>query len=246
MRPRARSCDPAPRRTRGRCRVSPGPSQTGSLSHPDSGLISGRPSLCPMTPSGPNLGCNQCRLRAQMTDSAPRPPTRAPTVGRADERLVRRAKKGDRRAFEAIFERYHQDLYRFCLTMVGERQDAEDALQATMVKLLRALPGEAARYPAAAVDLPDRAQRVDRHHPAATRDGRGSFPSRSSAGPGLGETVGVPRAARQADRRPRRAARAAARGARDERAGRPRVRRDRPRRWRRRRTRRARPSTRRG
>lgn len=60
----------------------------------------------------------------------------------SDERLVRRAKRGDRRAFEAIFERYHQDLYRFCLMLVGSRQDAEDALQSTMVKLLRALPGE--------------------------------------------------------------------------------------------------------
>jgi hypothetical protein len=43
-----------------------------------------------------------------------------------DERLVARAKRGDRRAFEEIFERYHQDLYRFCLTLVGSRQDAED------------------------------------------------------------------------------------------------------------------------
>ncbi len=60
----------------------------------------------------------------------------------SDERLVRRAKKGDRSAFEAIFERYHQDLYRFCLMLVGTQQDAEDALQSTMVKLLRALPGE--------------------------------------------------------------------------------------------------------
>jgi RNA polymerase sigma factor (sigma-70 family) len=61
----------------------------------------------------------------------------------SDERLVRRAKKGDRRAFEAIFERYHRDLYRFCLMLLGSRQDAEEALQGTMVKLLNALPGEA-------------------------------------------------------------------------------------------------------
>ncbi|HEY7255573.1 MAG TPA: sigma-70 family RNA polymerase sigma factor [Solirubrobacterales bacterium] len=60
----------------------------------------------------------------------------------SDERLARRAQRGDRRAFEAIFERYHQELYRFCLTLVGSRQDAEDALQATMVKVLRSLPGE--------------------------------------------------------------------------------------------------------
>lgn len=59
-----------------------------------------------------------------------------------DDRLVLRATKGDRRAFEAIYKRYHRDLYRFCLAMVGNPQDAQDALQNTMVKVLRALPGE--------------------------------------------------------------------------------------------------------
>jgi RNA polymerase sigma factor (sigma-70 family) len=60
----------------------------------------------------------------------------------SDERLVKRAKEGDPRAFEAIYQRYQQDLYRFCLAMVGNSQDAQDALQNTMVKVLRALPGE--------------------------------------------------------------------------------------------------------
>lgn len=60
----------------------------------------------------------------------------------SDERLVKRAARGDSGAFEAIYQRYHQELYRFCLTMVGSPQDAQDALQNTMVKVLRALPGE--------------------------------------------------------------------------------------------------------
>src|SRR4051794_6590212 len=60
----------------------------------------------------------------------------------SDERLTRRAVGGDERAFAAIFRRYHQSLYRFCLAIVGEPQDAQDALQNTMVKVLRALPGE--------------------------------------------------------------------------------------------------------
>lgn len=60
----------------------------------------------------------------------------------SDERLAARAAKGDQRAFEQIYERYHQDLYRFCLAMVGNPQDAQDALQNTMVKVLRGLPGE--------------------------------------------------------------------------------------------------------
>lgn len=59
-----------------------------------------------------------------------------------DERLVRRAADGDERAFAAIFRRYHQDLYRYCLAILGSPDDAQDALQNTMVKALRALPGE--------------------------------------------------------------------------------------------------------
>jgi RNA polymerase sigma factor (sigma-70 family) len=60
----------------------------------------------------------------------------------SDERLARRAVGGDNRAFAAIFRRYHQSLYRFCLAIVGNPEDAQDALQNTMIKVLRALPGE--------------------------------------------------------------------------------------------------------
>jgi RNA polymerase sigma factor (sigma-70 family) len=60
----------------------------------------------------------------------------------SDDRLAQRAVKGDKRAFAAIFDRYHQGLYRYCLAVVGNSQDAEDALQNTMIKVLRALPGE--------------------------------------------------------------------------------------------------------
>ena len=59
-----------------------------------------------------------------------------------DERVARHAAAGDRRAFEEIYRRYRQPLYRFCLAMVGNTSDAQDALQNTMVKVLRALPGE--------------------------------------------------------------------------------------------------------
>lgn len=60
----------------------------------------------------------------------------------SDRRLARRASKGDRGAIATIFERYQQELYGFCLGLLGEPQDAQDALQNTMVKVLRALPGE--------------------------------------------------------------------------------------------------------
>jgi RNA polymerase sigma factor (sigma-70 family) len=63
----------------------------------------------------------------------------------SDERLVLRATKGDERAFAAIFGRYHQRLYRFSLAIVGNAEDAQDALQNTMVKVIGALPGERRR-----------------------------------------------------------------------------------------------------
>jgi RNA polymerase sigma factor (sigma-70 family) len=74
-------------------------------------------------------------------------PGAAPGMTRvlSDERLARRAVKGEERAFAAIFDRYHQSLYRYCLAIVGNAQDAQDALQNTMVKALRALPGEERR-----------------------------------------------------------------------------------------------------
>jgi RNA polymerase sigma factor (sigma-70 family) len=58
------------------------------------------------------------------------------------EDLARQASRGDERALEAIYRDYHQPLYRFCLAIIGNPQDAQDALQNTMVKMLRALPGE--------------------------------------------------------------------------------------------------------
>jgi len=60
----------------------------------------------------------------------------------SDEHLTRRAVGGDERAFAAIFRRYHQPLYRFCMAIVGNPEDAQDALQNAMMKVLRALPGE--------------------------------------------------------------------------------------------------------
>jgi RNA polymerase sigma factor (sigma-70 family) len=59
-----------------------------------------------------------------------------------DERLARLAAKGDRLAFEAIFDRYHQELYRYCVSLLRNRDDAADALQSTMMRALRALDGD--------------------------------------------------------------------------------------------------------
>ncbi|MGB7686366.1 MAG: sigma-70 family RNA polymerase sigma factor, partial [Solirubrobacterales bacterium] len=59
-----------------------------------------------------------------------------------DERLAEQASGGDRRALGAIFKRYHQDLFRYCAALLGNSEDAADALQNTMIKVLGALPGE--------------------------------------------------------------------------------------------------------
>src|SRR5215212_5022243 len=60
----------------------------------------------------------------------------------SDERLARLAAQGDRTAFGIVFDRYHQDLYRYCLSLLHDREDAADALQTTMLRALRALEGE--------------------------------------------------------------------------------------------------------
>ena len=56
--------------------------------------------------------------------------------------LGRRARRGDRSAFEQIFRHHGDELYRYCLAIVRNRDDAEDALQSTMGAALRSLPGE--------------------------------------------------------------------------------------------------------
>lgn len=48
----------------------------------------------------------------------------------------------DESALVSVYERYQQQLYRFCFSIVGNAEDAQDALQSAMVKALRALRGE--------------------------------------------------------------------------------------------------------
>ena len=67
---------------------------------------------------------------------------RAPLRVLGDEALMRLAARGNEGAFAAIFDRHHQALYRYALTILGNREDAFDAVQNAMVKLLRSLPGE--------------------------------------------------------------------------------------------------------
>jgi RNA polymerase sigma factor (sigma-70 family) len=74
--------------------------------------------------------------------SKPAPRLASTATLTSDARLAQRAAKRDEQAFATIFRRYHQEIYRFCLSILGNAEDARDALQNTMVKALQALPGE--------------------------------------------------------------------------------------------------------
>jgi RNA polymerase sigma-70 factor (ECF subfamily) len=56
------------------------------------------------------------------------------------ERLVERAKAGDRDAIGAIYDLLADRIYRFALFRVGSPADAEDLMQRTFLKMIESLP----------------------------------------------------------------------------------------------------------
>jgi RNA polymerase sigma factor (sigma-70 family) len=58
-----------------------------------------------------------------------------------DEQLARAAGRGNDHAFAALYARYSGALRSYCASIVLHSEDAEDAVQATMLKAMRALPG---------------------------------------------------------------------------------------------------------
>ena len=84
--------------------------------------------------------------------------------------LRSRAARGDATAFAAVYERHHQALYRYCRSILRHEEDAQDALQSTFDAGVRGAPGRAARLRAAAVAVPDRAQRGDLDPAPPARD----------------------------------------------------------------------------
>jgi RNA polymerase sigma-70 factor (ECF subfamily) len=58
-----------------------------------------------------------------------------------DTDLVRRAKRGDRRAYGELVKRYQQKIYRLARRMTETDEDAEDVLQEAFVKSYRSLGG---------------------------------------------------------------------------------------------------------
>jgi RNA polymerase sigma factor (sigma-70 family) len=54
-----------------------------------------------------------------------------------DEKLVAAVRAGRQDAFEAIFDRYHRQILSFCRHMLGNREESEDAVQATFLAAYR-------------------------------------------------------------------------------------------------------------
>jgi RNA polymerase sigma-70 factor, ECF subfamily len=54
--------------------------------------------------------------------------------------LLRRAAAGERRAFELVYHRYQQVVYRFARAMTGCRDAAEDVTQEVFIALIKELP----------------------------------------------------------------------------------------------------------
>jgi len=49
--------------------------------------------------------------------------------------LIRSFKKGDARAFEILFERHHRKLYAFLMKLLNSKEDAEEIVQETFIKI---------------------------------------------------------------------------------------------------------------
>lgn len=60
----------------------------------------------------------------------------------SEANLARLAAGGDQRAFARIYERYHQEIYRYCQAILGDPHEAQDAMHSTMASALRALPSK--------------------------------------------------------------------------------------------------------
>lgn len=58
-----------------------------------------------------------------------------------DEQLVNHHLAGDPEAFNRLADRYQERLQRLAQRMLGDRDDAQDALQEILLRLLRSLPG---------------------------------------------------------------------------------------------------------
>lgn len=68
---------------------------------------------------------------------APPTPDQREAADKLDAELMGRFKRGDAKAFEQLLARHKRGIYNFCLKMLGERTQAEDAMQEIFLRLLR-------------------------------------------------------------------------------------------------------------
>lgn len=64
-------------------------------------------------------------------------PTR---IADSDQALISGAQAGEGEAFEGLVRRYYRQIYRWAVARTGDRDDAEDVTQETLVRLHRHLP----------------------------------------------------------------------------------------------------------
>lgn len=56
-----------------------------------------------------------------------------------EQNIIERCQSGDLQAFKMIYQRHRDGLYRTAYRMLGNREDTEDALQLTFIKLYNAI-----------------------------------------------------------------------------------------------------------
>lgn len=57
-----------------------------------------------------------------------------------DHKLVRQSKRGDRKAFETLYERYLDPMLTIAMNLLGDSAAAEDVVQEVFVKFVESLP----------------------------------------------------------------------------------------------------------
>ena len=58
-----------------------------------------------------------------------------------EEKLIKRAVKGDAAAFNELLGQHEKRMYAVCLRMCGNHEDAQDCLQEAMLRVYRAISG---------------------------------------------------------------------------------------------------------
>jgi RNA polymerase sigma-70 factor (ECF subfamily) len=77
---------------------------------------------------------------AEDADEAPAPVDAKAAAKAAFLPILQRAKEGDRKAFEEIYNLYHRRIYNAAYGMMGDPDDAQDVTQDTFIRLHDALP----------------------------------------------------------------------------------------------------------